>query len=144
MDSAGNFFARRSADALSDFDISLNTYGQLLVEKYQANTKSISLPLINLIERPFRERKSPFDPMACFFEANACFQSGAEECQSWNRITDAAVQYYQNPDNSFEPPANLEPILDFSFGTEDLQIYNTALCTLILEISYRYRRVERF
>ena len=71
---------------------------------------------------------------AWYYYAQAFFQNNGPEWKLWNETALPAILANQNKDGSWSPTA-----LGGSEGGDN--IYSTALCTLMLEVYYRYLKV---
>ncbi|MEI6704872.1 MAG: prenyltransferase/squalene oxidase repeat-containing protein [Deltaproteobacteria bacterium] len=74
---------------------------------------------------------------AWYYYAQAFFQNGGPEWKLWNETALPAILANQNKDGSWSP--NLRPDQGGVAGGDN--IYSTALCTLMLEVYYRYLKV---
>lgn len=74
---------------------------------------------------------------AWYYYAQAFFQNGGAEWKYWNETALPQILKNQNPDGSWSP--NLPPGRGGTQGGDN--IYSTALCTLMLEVYYRYLKV---
>ncbi len=74
---------------------------------------------------------------AWYYYAQAFFQNGGPEWKQWNESAMPAILANQNKDGSWTP--NLKPAQGGIAGGDG--IYSTALCTLMLEVYYRYLQV---
>ncbi|MEI6534658.1 MAG: hypothetical protein WCN98_04895, partial [Verrucomicrobiaceae bacterium] len=72
-----------------------------------------------------------------YYYAQAFFQNGGPEWKLWNETALPAILANQNKDGSWSP--NLRPDQGGVAGGDN--IYSTALCTLMLEVYYRYVKV---
>lgn len=74
---------------------------------------------------------------AWYYYAQAFFQNGGPEWKYWNETALPVILANQNKDGSWSP--KLDPAKGGSAGGDN--IYPTALCTLMLEVYYRYLKV---
>ncbi len=79
---------------------------------------------------------------AWYYDTQACFQAGGTFWDWWNRHVEGELLRNQAQDGSW-PPAGPRPVAGFGDwegkGSDlDAQVYRTALCTLMLEVYYRY------
>ncbi len=74
---------------------------------------------------------------AWYYYAQAFFQNGGPEWKQWNESAMPVILANQNKDGSWTP--NLKPTAGGTAGGDG--IYSTALCTLMLEVYYRYLQV---
>lgn len=74
---------------------------------------------------------------AWYYYAQAFFQNGGPEWKQWNESAMPTILANQNKDGSWTP--NLKPTQGGAAGGDG--IYSTALCTLMLEVYYRYLQV---
>ena len=72
-----------------------------------------------------------------YYYAQAFFQNGGPEWKHWNETAMPAILANQNQDGSWTP--KLKPAEGGTAGGDG--IYSTALCTLMLEVYYRYLQV---
>jgi hypothetical protein len=70
-----------------------------------------------------------------YYNTQACFQRGGIPWGSWNRIFQDELLKHQKPDGSWPPEGSGQTEKQ---GKSDAAIYRTALCTLMLEVFYRY------
>ncbi len=75
---------------------------------------------------------------AWYYYAQAFFQNGGPEWKHWNGSAMRAILANQNEDGSWTP--NLKPVQGGTAGGDG--VYSTALCTLMLEVYYRYLQVS--
>lgn len=77
-----------------------------------------------------------------YYNTQALFQKGGEPWKRWNAQFQKQLLDNQRPDGSYKPE-NPGPIGAAASGAAgpDAEIYRTALCTLMLEVYYRYLKV---
>lgn len=78
-----------------------------------------------------------------YYNTQACFQRGGELWNKWNKQAKPLLIANQNPDGSWKADGSPP---QFRAGTSaqaggDANIYRTCLCTLMLEVYYRYLKV---
>jgi len=73
---------------------------------------------------------------AWYYVAQIFFQNGGVEWKYWNDTALPEILAHQNKDGSWDTPTN---VLGANSGGN--KIYPTALCTLMLEVYYRYLKV---
>ena len=76
-----------------------------------------------------------------YYNTQAFFQKGGKDWETWNQQCRDQVLAHQNPDGSYAQESG-----DFNAATSaaagpDAAIYRTCLCTLMLEVYYRYLKV---
>ncbi len=76
-----------------------------------------------------------------YYNTQAFFQKGGKDWETWNQQCRDQLLAHQNPDGSYAQESG-----DFSAATSaaagpDAAIYRTCLCTLMLEVYYRYLKV---
>jgi hypothetical protein len=71
-----------------------------------------------------------------YYYQQAFFQYGGEEWDYWNKAVLPEILKNQRPDGSWKSPTNYH---NANAGGDD--VYATALCTLMLEVYYRYLKV---
>ena len=76
-----------------------------------------------------------------YYNTQAFFQKGGKDWETWNQQCRDQLLANQNPDGSYAQESG-----DFSAATSaaagpDAAIYRTCLCTLMLEVYYRYLKV---
>jgi hypothetical protein len=92
----------------------------------------------------FREEppnwESNCDLYAWYYYAQAFFQEGGKDWAEWNASAMQIVLQNQNPNGTWKQEGTAK---HHSSGTKlaDGEIYRTCLCTLILEVYYRYLKV---
>ena len=81
-----------------------------------------------------------------YYYSQAFFQKGGREWQYWNEKILPQLIEKQNKDGSWSPESVSKNIGSVSgttsFAGEDQDIYRVALCTLMLEVYYRYLKVN--
>jgi len=78
---------------------------------------------------------------AWYYYAQAFFQSGGDSWKQWNDAALPALLSHQNKDGSWQNETSSSSIGSTSPAGADRAIYRTALCTLMLEVYYRYLKV---
>ncbi|CAN5441492.1 hypothetical protein BH23VER1_BH23VER1_33970 [soil metagenome] len=77
-----------------------------------------------------------------YYATQACFQRGGSDWTKWNRGFQDEILKAQNDDGSWPPEGPKgNPVSGAATSTAagcDAEIYRTALCTLMLEVYYRY------
>ena len=73
-----------------------------------------------------------------YYNTQACFMVGGNAWQKWNRLFQDELIHHQSPDGSW-PPNVAQDVGGLPKDTTiDGQLYRTCLCTLMLEVYYRY------
>lgn len=75
---------------------------------------------------------------AWYYNTQACFMAGGVAWEKWNRMFQDDIVKHQLPDGSWQPTKSNET---GGLGPADNlegQLYRTCLCTLMLEVYYRY------
>jgi hypothetical protein len=67
-----------------------------------------------------------------YYESQAMMQRGGDDWKKYNDMFRDQVLKNQNPDGSWKPAGSKKP------GATGAPIYNTCLCTLMLEVYYRF------
>ncbi len=76
-----------------------------------------------------------------YYNTQAFFQKGGKEWETWNNQCREQLLKNQRPDGSYSPESgDLNPATTAAAG-QDADIYRTCLCTLMLEVYYRYLKV---
>jgi hypothetical protein len=78
---------------------------------------------------------------AWYYYEQAFFQSGGDSWKQWNDAALPALLRHQNRDGSWQNETPSSSIGSTSPAGADRGIYRTALCTLMLEVYYRYLKV---
>ena len=76
-----------------------------------------------------------------YYFAQALFQNGGEPWEQWNRAVLPQILANQNSDGSWKPETADSSVASTSPAGADRDLYRTALCTLMLEVYYRYLKV---
>lgn len=76
-----------------------------------------------------------------YYYSQAYFQEGGKDWQTWNATAMAQVLANQNPDGTWKPQGTVKHHAPPFTASNDTEIYRTCLCTLILEVYYRYLKV---
>lgn len=76
-----------------------------------------------------------------YYLAQSLFQSGGEPWTQWNRTVLPQLLANQNSDGSWKPETADSNIASSAVAGADRDLYRTALCTLMLEVYYRYLKV---
>jgi hypothetical protein len=76
------------------------------------------------------------DIYAWYFDTQACFIFGGSAWTKWNRMFQDEIAGQQSADGSWRPPIGGEPFETKRDGAGPM--YRTTLCTLMLEVFYRY------
>ncbi len=86
--------------------------------------------------------ESNCDLYAWYYYAQAFFQEGGKDWEEWNASAMQIVLQNQNPNGTWKQEGSAKHHSIGSRGASgDLEIYRTSLCTLILEVYYRYLKV---
>ena len=78
---------------------------------------------------------------AWYYYAQAFFQNGGESWKKWNDIVLPEIVSHQSPDGSWPQETDSTGVATTAPAGADRAIYRTALCTLMLEVYYRYLKV---
>ncbi len=94
----------------------------------------------------FREEpptwESNCDLYAWYYYSQAFFQEGGKDWQDWNATAMQIVLQNQNPDGTWKQEGSAKHHSIGSRGAGgDTEIYRTCLCTLTLEVYYRYLKI---
>jgi hypothetical protein len=73
-----------------------------------------------------------------YYNTQAFFQKGGKEWEEWNKQCREQILKHQRPDGSYEPETTEGGHVP---GGADTEVYRTCLCTLMLEVYYRYLKV---
>ena len=77
-----------------------------------------------------------------YYESQAMMQRGGEEWNKYNKLFRDELLTNQEQDGSWKTPGGGKPIrataARFADNNEDGRLYRTALCTLMLEVYYRF------
>ena len=76
-----------------------------------------------------------------YYLAQAFFQEGGESWKQWNSMVLPHLLANQNPDGSWKDETADSAVASTSPAGADRAIYRTALCTLMLEVYFRYLKV---
>ena len=76
-----------------------------------------------------------------YYNTQAFFQKGGKEWEGWNKQCREQILKHQNPDGSYAGETPSFPTASSSAAGADADIYRTCLCTLMLEVYYRYLKV---
>ncbi len=78
-----------------------------------------------------------------YYNTQACFQKGGDSWKTWNEQLQPQLLANQNPDGSYKKETfdNADRVASSGAAGEDREIYKTCLCTLMLEVYYRYLKV---
>jgi hypothetical protein len=74
---------------------------------------------------------------AWYYETQACINAGGEHWNKWNKAFQDQILDNQSEDGSWPPTGGKAAWASGNMGG-DGEIYRTALCTLMLEVFYRY------
>jgi hypothetical protein len=75
---------------------------------------------------------------AWYYNTQACFMVGGGSWEKWNRMFQDQLVNHQSPDGSWPVTIGKEPGGLNAANDIDGQLYRTCLCTLMLEVYYRY------
>ena len=75
---------------------------------------------------------------AWYYHTQACFMAGSDYWTKWNRLFQDEISGHQDPEGFWPPTGGVEPGGLNAAATPEGQIYRTCLCTLMLEVFYRY------
>jgi hypothetical protein len=75
---------------------------------------------------------------AWYYDTQACFMAQGQAWQWWNRRFQDEIVDHQADDGSWPPTGNRKEPGNMIAPTGDPQVYRTTLCTLMLEVYYRY------
>ncbi|MGB8355315.1 MAG: prenyltransferase/squalene oxidase repeat-containing protein [Chthoniobacteraceae bacterium] len=73
-----------------------------------------------------------------YYNTQACFMAGGSSWDKWNRMFQDELVGAQSPDGSWPVNEGKEPGGLSGVDTIDGQVYRTALCSLMLEVYYRF------
>jgi len=73
-----------------------------------------------------------------YYNTQACFMVGGAAWSKWNRLFQDELVHHQSPDGSWPPNVAQDPGAMPKDTTIDGALYRTCLCTLMLEVYYRY------
>lgn len=76
-----------------------------------------------------------------YYNTQAFFQKGGKEWEAWNSQCREQILKNQRPDGSYNPESGEHAGATTSAAGGDAEIYRTCLCTLMLEVYYRYLKV---
>jgi hypothetical protein len=76
-----------------------------------------------------------------YYTAQALFQNGGEPWKQWNRAVLPQLLANQNADGSWKTETSDSSVASTSPAGADRDLYRTTLCTLMLEVYYRYLKV---
>ena len=75
---------------------------------------------------------------AWYYHTQACFMAGGDAWTKWNRLFQDEIVNHQGPDGFWPPNGGGDTGALGINPSIDGQVYRTALCTLMLEVFYRY------
>ena len=89
---------------------------------------------------PDLDYKSPDANLyAWYYETQACINAGGSHWQKWNKVYQDQLINNQSPDGSWPFTGGSHPYAGGPTGKgADWDVYRTSLCTLMLEVFYRY------
>jgi hypothetical protein len=73
-----------------------------------------------------------------YYNTQACFQVGGSDWREWNRGFQPELLKHQSPDGSWPQEGQFSGGAGTEPAGADATLYRTALCTLMLEVYYRY------
>lgn len=76
-----------------------------------------------------------------YYNTQAFFQKGGKEWERWNAQCRTQILNNQNPAGDYRPEVGTEPAATTSVAGGDADLYRTCMCTLMLEVYYRYLKV---
>ena len=76
-----------------------------------------------------------------YYNTQAFFQKGGKEWEKWNKQCREQILKNQRPDGSYNAESGGLGAATTSTAGADAEIYRTCLCTLMLEVYYRYLKV---
>ena len=75
---------------------------------------------------------------AWYYHTQACFMAGGDVWTKWNRLFQDEIVNHQGPEGCWPPNGGGDVGGLGAADNIDGQIYRTTLCTLMLEVFYRY------
>ncbi len=124
---------------IGDRDYSLTGVGVLC--KLFTNPKPDKMirdAIKNIESREVKYDSAEADLYAWYYNTQACFQSQGGVWERWNRRFQDEIVKSQSPDGSWPPTGNAKMHGQMNEVNPDANVYRTALCTLMLEVYYRY------
>jgi hypothetical protein len=82
------------------------------------------------------------DLYAHYYESQAMMQMGGEHWQKYNELFRDQVLKGQNPDGSWREPGGGKKVRAVSPAFTHNAVYRAALCTLMLEVYYRFLNTD--
>jgi hypothetical protein len=76
-----------------------------------------------------------------YYNTQAFFQKGGKEWENWNKQCREQILKNQKPDGSYQTEIGTHNAATSAAAAADAEIYRTCLCTLMLEVYYRYLKV---
>lgn len=102
--------------------------------------KGIKFLMEELDKDPLEWRKN--GQLYCwYYNTQALFQKGGKEWETWNNQCREQILKNQRPDGSYNPESGELAGATSSAAGQDAEVYRTCLCTLMLEVYYRYLKV---
>lgn len=75
---------------------------------------------------------------AWYYETQCAINAGGDHWKKWNNVFQDQIVTHQGSDGSWPPAGGKAGWGSGSLGGPDGEVYRTALCTLMLEVYYRY------
>jgi hypothetical protein len=96
--------------------------------------------MLNMTEKkPVKYKGDSADLHAWYYDTQACLMFGGSAWDKWNRLFQDQIWNNQSPDGSWPPVNSKAPGSELQKKSDGSgPFYRTSLCTLMLEVFYRY------
>lgn len=129
---------------VGDRNYSLTGVGVLckLFAHHKSTDKMVRDAIKNIESREVKYDSEEADLYAWYYNTQACFQAQGGTWDRWNRRFQDEIVKSQSPDGSWPPLPHMNPREDHGglqkSPSKEGAVYRTTLCTLMLEVFYRY------
>jgi hypothetical protein len=127
-----------------DRDFSLDGVGVLCIYSWrQDKSRSVRDGIEHMLnmtdKKPVKYKGDSVDLYAWYYDTQACLMFGGSAWKKWNLLFQDQISNNQSPDGSWPPVNSKAPGSEFQRKSEGGgPYYRTCLCTLMLEVFYRY------